>query len=55
MGKPRAEKYEGENGRKREEELEIKIGTTTDFLFTDTVCYQGRAGISLETDIQCKL
>lgn len=29
MGKPRAEKYEGENGRKREEELEMKIGLIT--------------------------
>lgn len=30
MGKTRADKYEGKNGRKREEELETKMGTPID-------------------------
>lgn len=43
MGKPKAEKYEGKNGRKREEEREMKIGMTTDLcLQTHSVTRAGQ-------------
>lgn len=43
MGKPRADKYEGRNGRKRVQELEMKMGTSIDFcLQTQSVTRAGQ-------------